>query len=140
MANMTDRTRASAIMDAILHGSSAPTFPTGLKIKLLSATGSNTSNGTECTSSNSPGYTAGGVTITFGAQASGVSTSSDAPSWTATGTWTAGVAGCEIWDIAGTPLRWLQGALSSSIAANAVVNGDTVTFATSAVTADVTQW
>ena len=137
MTGMTDRARVASIMDAILHGSSAPTFPTGLKLRLLTANGSNTGNGTEATSGNCPGYTATGVTITFGASASGVSASSDTPSWTASGSWTT-VTGCEVWDIAGTPLRWLQGALSASI--TGVGSGDTVQFATGAVTADASAW
>src|SRR5579863_5480165 len=101
MSNMTDRTRAASIMDAILHGSSAPTFPTALHLRLMTAQGSNTSNGTESTSGNCPGYTAGGVAITFGANSAGVSSSSNTPSWTATGSWST-VTSAEIWDTAGT--------------------------------------
>lgn len=137
MANMTDRTRAASIMDAILHGGSAPVYPTGLRLRLMTANGSNTANGTEATAGNCPGYTAGGVAITFGASASGVSTSSNSPSWTASGSWVT-ITGCEIWDIAGTPLRWFQGALSANI--TGVGNGDTVQFATGAVTADASAW
>lgn len=139
MSNMSDRNRVAKIMNAILNGGSASldAWPTGLKIRLMTAQGSNTGNGTEATSGNCPGYTAGGVTITFGAQSAGVSTSSDAPSWTASGSWTT-ITSCEIWDIAGTPLRWLQGVLSASI--TGVSNGDTVQFATSAVTADASAW
>lgn len=137
MANMTDQARVASIMNAILNGGSAPTYPTGLKLKLLTAQGSNSSNGTEATSGNCPGYTAGGVTITFGAQSSGISSSSDTPTWTATGSWTT-ITSCEVWDIAGTPLRWLQGALSASI--TGVANGDTVQFASAAVTANASAW
>lgn len=137
MASMTDRTRVASIMDAILHGGSAPTYPTALKLRLMTANGSNTGNGTEATSGNCPGYTAGGVTITFGANALGVSASSDTPSWTASGSWST-VPGCEVWDIAGTPLRWFQGALSASI--TGVGSGDTVQFASAAVTADASAW
>lgn len=124
-------------MNAILNGGSAPTFPTALKLKLLTAQGSNTSNGTEATSGNCPGYTAGGVTVTFGASASGVSSSTGTPSWTATGSWTT-VTSIEIWDTAGTPLRWLQGALTASI--TGVANGDTVSFAAASITADHSAW
>lgn len=137
MANMTDRTRAAAIMDAILHGSASPTFPTALHLRLMTAQGSNTANGTESTSGNCPGYTAGGVVITFGANASGVSSSSNVPSWTSTGTWST-VTSVEIWDTAGTPLRWFQGALTASI--TGVANGDTVQFASGAVTCDASAW
>src|SRR5580698_5812349 len=121
MANMTDQARVASIMNAILHGGSAPTYPTALTLRLMTAQGSNVSNGTEATSGNCPGYTAGGVTVTFGAQSSGISSSSDTPTWTATGSWTT-ITACEIWDTAGTPLRWLQGALTASI--TGVSNGD----------------
>ena len=84
-------------MDAILHGS-APTYPTALHLRLMTVQGSNTGNGTEATSGNCPGYTAGGVAITFGASSSGVSASSSSPSWTASGSWTT-VTSCR----SGTP-------------------------------------
>jgi hypothetical protein len=137
MANMTDQARVASIMNAILHGGSAPTYPTALTLRLMTAQGSNVSNGTEATSGNCPGYTAGGVTVTFGAQSSGISSSSDTPTWTATGSWTT-ITACEIWDTAGTPLRWLQGALTASI--TGVSNGDTVQFASAAVTANASAW
>jgi hypothetical protein len=137
MAAMTDRNRVASIMNAILNSGSAPAYPTGLKLKLLTAIGSNTSNGTEATAGNCPGYTAGGVTITFGAQSVGVSSSSDTPTWTATGAWST-LTSAEVWDIAGTPLRWLQGLLSANI--TGVSNGDTVMFASAAVTADASSW
>jgi hypothetical protein len=90
MANMTDQGRVASVMNAILEGGSAPTYPTALHLRLMTAQGSNASggNGTEATSGNCPGYTAGGVVITFGAQSSGISSSSDTPSWTASGSWT----------------------------------------------------
>jgi hypothetical protein len=132
MASMTDRNRVGKIMNAILNSGSAAldAWPSALHIRLLTANGSNTSNGTEATGVNCPGYTAGGTTITFGSNASGVSTSTSAPSWTSSGT------GSTV--TAGTPLRWFQGALSASI--TGVGNGDTVQFATGAVTADASAW
>lgn len=135
--SMTDRNRVASIMNAILNGGSAPTYPTALHIRLLTAVGSNTSTGTEATSGNCPGYTAGGVVQTFGAQSTGVSTSTGTPSWTATGTWTT-ITSNEIWDTAGTPLRWFQGTLTANL--TGVVNGDTVQYASAAVTADASTW
>lgn len=155
MSSMTDRTRADAIAEAIFTSSTAFTVTPGtgggsaftvtppFHLRLMSAQGSNTADGTELTSTNAPGYTAGGVTMgttAFGAPSSGVQSSSNAESWSATGTWTAGVAAIEIWDTATTPLRWLQGALTTAIAANAVVSGDTVSFAAGAITADHSAW
>lgn len=137
MASMTDRTRVASIMNNILNGGSFSAWPTALHLRLLTSQGSNTSNGTEATSSNCPGYTAGGVVITFGANSSGVSTSTNTPSWTATGSWST-ITSVEIWDTAGTPLRWMQGALTANI--TGVANGDTVQFATGAVTCDASAW
>jgi hypothetical protein len=140
MANMTDRTRATGLMDCILRAGSALTFPTALRLRLIKTLGSNTSNGTELAAAQDPGYTAPStVAIIFAANSGGVYTQSNTASWTATGTWTDAINGVEIWDTAGTPLRWLQGALTSAITASTVVNGDTVQFASS-VSADVSQW
>jgi len=138
MANMTDRTRAASLMDFVLHGSSAPTITAPYKLRLMTAAGSNTSNGTEATSGNCPGYTAGGSTMgspAFGTNSAGVSSSANAVSWTATGSWTA-IVGVEIWDSAGTPLRWLQGTITSVT----LSNGNTLNFAAGSITADASQW
>jgi len=56
-------------------------------------------------------------------------------SWTAGAAWSAVVA-IEIWDTAGTPLRYLQGSITSVTLAN----GNTLTFAASSITADASQW
>lgn len=142
MASMTDRTLVGKIADFLLHNGSALTQPTSpLHLRVMTATGSNTAGGTEATGGNNPGYTAGGLTMgtpSFGASSAGVSASVNAVSWTATGTQTANLVGAEVWDTAGTPVRILQGALSSSI--TGVVNGDTIQFAGGAITADMSQW
>jgi hypothetical protein len=143
MASMMDRTNVVApTMDFWLHGSSAPTAPTQpFHLRLMTAQGSNTGNGTEATSSNCPGYTAGGASMgspAFGANASGVSASGAAVTWTASGSWTGTPAAAEVWDTTGTPKRIAQGALSANI--TGVANGDTVTFATGAVTLDSSAW
>jgi hypothetical protein len=57
-------------------------------------------------------------------------------SWSATGTWQT-VNAIEIWDSAGTPLRWLQGSIT---AITGVVNGDTVSFAIGSLTINASQW
>ncbi len=141
MTNMTDRTWAATLINFSLSSNAAPTKPTQpLHLRLMTAQGSNTSNGTEATAGNCPGYTALGVTMgnpSFGANSSGVSSSSNAQSWTATGAWATIVAG-EVWDTAGSPIRLLQGALSTSI--SGIANGDVVSFAVAAVTADITAW
>lgn len=148
--SMTDQARVNAIMSALYTSSTAFTITPGtgggsaftvtppFHLRLMSAQGSNTSNGTEL--STGSGYTAGGSSLgaTFCATFSGgTSSNSNAVSWNATGTWTT-VTAIEIWDTAGTPLRWLQGALTSSI--TGVVNGDTVQFSSSALTLNASAW
>ena len=61
----------------------------------------------------------------------------NAANWTASGSWTT-ITAIEVWDTAGTPLRWLQGALTSSI--TGVANGDTISFAIGSVTINASAW
>lgn len=134
---MSDRTNVVApVMNFYLNAGAALTQPTQpLHLRLMTAVGSNTSNGTELTAT---GYTAGGATMGspgFGANASGVSASANAVSWTAGAAWSA-VLGVEVWDTAGTPKRLLQGGITSVTLAN----GNTLNFAAGSVTADASQW
>jgi hypothetical protein len=146
-ANMTDRNRVAAIVQAILTSSTSFTITPGtgggsaftvtppFHLRLMTAAGSNTANGTELSAT---GYTAGGATMgatAFGAPSAGVASNSNAVSWTAGAAWSAVVA-VEIWDTAGTPLRWLQGGITSVTLAN----GNTLNFAAASITADASQW
>lgn len=153
MANMTDQGRTNTFLNFAFNAGTIMTVTQPYHLRLMSAMGTgngNTSgaNGTELTSGNSPGYTPGSVVSnsmgsapTFASFSAGASTgNTNAVTWTATGTWTAGVLGIEIWDSAGTPLRWLQGTLSTAIGASVVVNGDTVSFAASSITANASSW
>lgn len=140
MANMSDRTNVVApSMDFWLHGSAAPTAPTQPeKLRLMTAQGSNTANGTEASGN---GYTAAGNTLgnpAFGANSAGVSSNSNSTSFTASGGNLGGGAlvAVEIWDTAATPKRILQGAITSVT----VGNGNTLTFAAASITADASQW
>lgn len=149
--SMTDQARVDAIMSALYTASTATTITPGTGggstvtatppyfLRLMSAQGSNTANGTELAAGG--GYTAGGSSLgtTFCATFSGgTSSNSNAVSWSATGTWST-VTAIEIWDSnSGTKLRWLQGPLTSSI--TGVVNGDTVQFSASAVTVNSSAW
>lgn len=152
MANMTDQSRVNSIIQALFtssttftitpgtSGGSAFTVTPPLKLRLMTATGTNTSNGTEATAVNCPGYTAGGSSLGasgFAAPSGGSQSNNNAVSWSATGSW-ATVTGIEIWDSAATPLRWLQGALTSNI--TGVANGDTVQFAVGSVTVNASAW
>jgi hypothetical protein len=152
VANMTDQVRVNAIIQAIFTSSTTFTITPGTsggsaftvtpphRLRLMTATGTNTSNGTEATSGGCPGYTALGVSLgasAFGTPSAGQQTNNNAASWTASGAW-ATVTGIEIWDSAATPLRWLQGALTSSI--TGVANGDTVQFAVGSLTINSSAW
>lgn len=122
-------------------GGSAKTVTPPFLIALMTATGSNTANGTEATTGNCPGYTplsGGGKSLgspAFGTPAAGVILNSNAVSWTASGAWVP-ILGVEIWDSATTKLRYLQGAITSI----SVANANTLTFAASSISGDGSQW
>jgi hypothetical protein len=140
------------LMQAIFTASATATFTPGTGggsaivitppyfLRLMTATGTNTSNGTEATAGGCPGYVALGSSLgssAFGTPSAGQQTNNNAVSWSATGTW-ATITGIEVWDSNATKLRWLQGALTSSI--TGVSNGDTVQFAIASVTANAGSW
>jgi hypothetical protein len=104
-------------------------------LRLMTAQGSTTANGTELSAT---GYTAGGSTMgspAFGTPSGGVVANSNAVSWTAGAAWSAVVA-VEVWDSAATKLRYLQGAITSVTLAN----GNTLNFAAAAITASAASW
>ena len=116
-------------------GGSAFTVTPPFKLRLMTAQGSDTANGTELSAT---GYTAGGNTLgtTFcAAPSGGVATNSNAVSWTAGAAWSAVVA-IEVWDTAGTPLRYLQGSITSVTLAN----GNTLNFAAGSISVDASAW
>lgn len=146
---MTDQNRTNWLLQAVFTASVTATFTPGTGggsalvisppyyLRLMSAVGSNTANGTELTTTG--GYTAGGASLgtTFcAAPTAGTQSNSNLVSWNATGTW-ATVTGIEIWDHAGTPLRWLQGSITSI---TGVVNGDTVQFAIASISINAGSW
>lgn len=121
--------RANQILDAIhavttLTASVAPTH-----VRLMTAVGSATANGTELATSG--GYTAGtgAPSVTWTAASGGSTPSSAIVSVTNMPATT--INGIEIWDSAGTPLRKWWGALTASKTTNA---GDTYSQAIGAVT------
>jgi len=155
MANMTDRNTGgnnlvNKLMQAMYTSSTSFTITPGtgggsaftvtppFKLRLMTATGSNTANGTEASGN---GYTTGGNSMgatAFGAPSGGVSTNSNAVSFTASGGNLGGAAivGIEIWDTAATPLRYLQGSITSVT----VATGNTLQFASASISADASQW
>jgi hypothetical protein len=149
---MTDQTLVNALLQAMFTASATATFTPGTgggsaivftppySLRLMTTQGSNTSNGTEATAGNCPGYTANGVSLgssAFGTPSGGSQSNNNSVSWSATGSWSTIVA-IEIWDNAATKLRRLQGALTSNI--TGVANGDTVQFAVGSVTVNASSW
>lgn len=155
MANMTDRNTGgnnlvNKLMQAMYSSSTSFTITPGtsggsaftitppFKLRLMTTAGSNTANGTEASGN---GYTTGGTSLgssAFGTPSGGVSTNNNAVSFTASGGNLGGgaILGVEIWDTAATPLRYLQGTITSVT----VATGNTLNFAAGSITADASQW
>jgi len=146
---MTDTARIGAIVNYWYSAASAPPAsvpPFHLRLMTTAAGGNGNvsgTNGTEATSGNCPGYTALGASMgssptfgTFSPTSPAAISNINAVSWSATGTWTTIVA-IEIWDTAGTPLRFMQGTISNI---TGVINGDTVQFAAASITSNPSQW
>jgi Rieske Fe-S protein len=131
-----DRTRQTDLLKSILNGTTWPVVPAGWKIRLGSNAPTVTVAMTEITGT---GYTAGGTAVTFNTAAAGVATGPTATTtWTNSsgGSWS--IVGIEIWDTAGTPLRWFFGTWTGQPIT--VANGNTFQVAAAAVTADNTAW
>ena len=155
MANLTDRNTGgnnlvNKLMQALYSSSTSFTITPGtsggsaftvtppFNLRLMTATGSNTANGTQASGN---GYPAGGSSMgssAFGTPSGGVTTNNNSVSFTASGGNLGGAAivGIEIWDTAGTPLRYLQGSITSVT----VATGNTLNFAAASITADASQW
>jgi len=111
------------LLDALV-GTAAYTVTGPIKLALVTANGNDASAGTEVT-----GGSYARQTITFGAAASGSISNSASISFTGMPAVT--VVGIEIYDSAGSPKRLAYGALTAS---RTVTAGDTVQFASSAIT------
>lgn len=122
-----DRTRAHEILQAAHANASLTAAVSPLKIRLMTANGSATANGTELASGGS--YVAAtGITCVFDAPSGG---SANIQACSQTNMPAATVVGIETWDSAGTPKRWEWGALTASKTTSA---GDTLSFAAAAIT------
>jgi hypothetical protein len=121
--------QANFLLNASLVQTPATAATTGIKMRLGSTIGTATSAMTELTGT---GYTSGGTACAFGAASSGSSANTGAPSWTngSGSSWT--IEGIELWDQAGTPLRWWYGSWTGQPIT--VANGNTFAVAASAVT------
>lgn len=125
--NLTDAAEILAL-NFLFNTQTATRPTTPLKLKLMTANGSDSAAGTELGTSG--GYTAGGSTVTFAAASGGqVDNTGSAVSWTNMPATT--IVGVEIWDTAGSPVRLAYGALAASKTTN---SGDTFTIASGALT------
>lgn len=102
---MFDQVDATNVLAAILTDTPYVTV-TATRIRLGTNVPTATSDMTELTGGS--GYTTGGSVITWNAVSAAATSNSGTVSWTNTGSgWS--IAGLEIWDTAGTPLRHLFG-------------------------------
>lgn len=127
MAGGIDQTRANEVLTLLNTGAGGPSITTPIKVRLMTASGSDTANGTELATSG--GYTAGGSTVTFAAAASGSQASNAAVTWTNMPAAT--IVGVETWDSTATPKRTFWGPLTANKTTNA---GDTLTIASGSLT------
>lgn len=126
-----DQTFSNSVLDATWDQSGASVrLATGpIHVRLMTANGTATANGTELATSG--GYTsgAGAPTVTAAAAAAGSKASNAAV--TVTNMPATTITGVELWDSTGTPKRIWQGALAASKTTNA---GDTFSIASGALT------
>jgi hypothetical protein len=123
-----DQTFSNKLLDASVGGTlTSPTTP--ITCRLMTANGSNTSNGTELATGG--GYTSGtgAPTVTFAAASAGSKASNVAV--TVTNMPATTINGVELWDSAGSPIRTWWGALTAAKTTN---SGDTFTIASGSLT------
>jgi len=124
-----DQAQANLIL-ASMHGGTAYSTTGLIHVRLMTAAGSATANGTELTTSG--GYTsgAGAPTIATWAAASAGSQATSA-AVTVTNMPAATIPAIELWDSNATPKRIEFGNLTAS---KTTVSGDTLSFASGAIT------
>lgn len=126
MAGGIDQAFATSLLVGCSPNSGTGTFPTvtgPIKVKLMTANGSDTAAGTELATSG--GYTAGGLGETLGTPSAGSVTTTAAASWTNMPATT--LTGVEEVSSDGTPKRMFWGPFSSGNIA--VASGNTFTIA-----------
>jgi hypothetical protein len=130
-----DATQGSRLLNAILTQTAGVASSVGMKVRLGSNSPTSTVNMTEITGT---GYTAGGLACTFATTTGTTEATSNTTvlTWTngSGGTWT--INGIEIWDTAGSPLRWLQGTWIG--APISVANGNTFQVASGGIAVTIT--
>lgn len=126
--------QASKLLDASLGTASLTAFSGAPKLRLTSTAPTATAAGTELTGT---GYTAGGTATAFSSASAGATTGpTSALSWTngSGGAWS--IVGLEVWDQAGTPLRWWFGLFNGQPVSVAI--GNTFQIAIGAVSVSLT--
>jgi len=105
MASGVDQTRANEVLTLLNTGAGGPSITTPMRVRLMTAVGSDTAAGTEV--ATSAGYTAGaGVNVTFAAAASGSQASNAIVSFTNMPAVT--VVAVEQWDSSATAKHLLN--------------------------------
>lgn len=104
MAALTNTAENRALDWLLGDTPTAPTTP--LQVALLTAEGDDTTPGTEATGGDYERQT-----LTVSAAVSGTATNSATLTWT--GMPAATIVGVEIWDSAGSPIRWWHGPLDT---------------------------
>lgn len=133
-----DQTQANKLLDASLGTASLTAFVAPAFVRLTTTAPTSTSNGTELTGT---GYTAGGTSLSgngFASSSGGATTgpSTTALSWTNGSGSTWSIVGMEIWDSAGTKLRWWFGTFTGQPIS--VANGNTFQIAAGAISVGLT--
>jgi hypothetical protein len=128
-----DQGRANTIL-TYMHGGAAPAALTGSRLRLYTAVGTATTEGTQVLTGG--GYTGGntttsGIALTWAAAAAG-SQATNAVAQVTNYPRAESVAAVEVWDGAAAPARVEWGALSGG--AKTMAAGDTLSFAAGAIT------
>jgi hypothetical protein len=118
--NLTDTAEARALNWLTGNATTAPVLP--LMVRLMSANGSDATPGTEIVNSGGSTYTPQSVAFPV---ASGTTQTANSADVAFANMPSATVVGTEIWDSAGTPIRWWWGALTAQKTTNL---GDTAKF------------
>lgn len=106
--NLTDTAEVEALKWLCGQTATAPVAP--LKVRLMTANGTDATAGTEVT-----GSAYAPLTVTFAAPSAGATSNTATLSWTSLdASASKTVVGVEVWDSAATPVRWWYGALTTS--------------------------
>lgn len=111
--NLTDVAEARVLNWLTGNTTTAPTLP--LKLRLMTANGSDSTPGTEVVNGGGSAYAA--QTVAIGA-ATGTTQATNGADVVFTNMPAATVVGVEIWDSAGTPFRWWWGAATANKTTN----------------------